>query len=241
MPTEFPLFSALPTELREDIWNLAIRPNYSGVHIFRVYGTFQDHQTLPQEAIHFSHNESPFRGRERDELGLAVPLPHKGLDRANKPSAKSISTSMMKKAFPTIKDTRHGKVYISKPVMGYYLSGGAPSYFTIKPMSDLFILRRDSLYFDLENIDQALSHDCAAFHQIMDLCHNALWPCIWLVDYNLKRKANAPPYKSGCFYAGDRKLIVVDFLEEDSRDHWDYINATKRREKTGLKLCSTLR
>lgn len=170
MPTEFSLFSSLPTELREEIWNLAIRPKYLGVHIFRVYNTNLDHETPPQEVIHFSRNKCC--RRERHELDLAVPLAGKELEGANDPSAKSMSAYMIDtglwtachesrvmviKAFPTIKNTRDGKDYL-KPEVGYYLSGGAPYYFTIKPMSNPFVLRPDSVYFDLEQIDPALSH-----------------------------------------------------------------------------------
>ncbi|ENH75507.1 hypothetical protein FOC1_g10005481 [Fusarium oxysporum f. sp. cubense race 1] len=128
MPTEFSLFSGLPTELREEIWNLTIRPKYLGVHIFRVYNTNLDHENPPQEVIHFSRNKSC--RRERHELDLAVPLAGKELEGTNDPSAK---------------------------------------------------------------------------------------------NYNLKRKANTPPYRNGLFYAGDRKLIELDFLGEDSRNHWEYI------------------
>ncbi|EMT71522.1 hypothetical protein FOC4_g10010027 [Fusarium odoratissimum] len=155
MSTEFSLFFALPTELRGEIWNLAIRPKRSGVHIFRVYSTYMDHETSPEEVIHFSANEASFYGHERCELSLAVPFPHKSLDGTNKDGARMTSSymidtglwtachesrSMMKKAFLTIKNTRHGKVYIPKPVMCYYHFGGARFYFTVRPMSDLFIL-----------------------------------------------------------------------------------------------------
>ncbi|KAK2690730.1 hypothetical protein QWA68_010585 [Fusarium oxysporum] len=209
MPTKLSLFSGLPTELRKEIWNLTIRPKYLGVHIFRVYNTNMDHENPPQEVIHFSRNKSC--RRERHELDLAVPLAGKELEGTNDPSAKSMSTymidtglwnacheskAMMIKAFPTIKNTRDSKDYL-KPEVGYYLSGGAPYYFTIKPMSDSFVLRPDSVYFDLEHIDPALSHgiwnvsieyqsewgqknydeghnggDCTAFQQIWQLCHN---------------------------------------------------------------------
>ncbi|WKT50800.1 2EXR domain [Fusarium oxysporum f. sp. vasinfectum] len=202
MPTEFSLFSGLPTELREEIWNLTIRPKYLGVHIFRVYNTNLDHENPPQEVIHFSRNKSC--RRERHELDLAVPLAGKELEGTNDPSAKN---------------------YL-KPEVGYYLSGGAPYYFTIKPMSDSFVLRPDSVYFDLEHIDTALSHgiwNVSIEYQSewgpknYDEGHNG-------GDYyNLKRKANAPPYRNGLFYAGDRKLIELDFLGEDSRNHWEYI------------------
>ncbi|KAF4495331.1 hypothetical protein FAGAP_8536 [Fusarium agapanthi] len=261
MPTEFHLFSALPTELRQEIWNLAIRPKEPGVHIFQVYGTYWDH--LTPEAIRFSHHKVRLRGRDRDELGLAVPLPHEGSACVNKPSAKSVSTymidaglwtachesmTMMRKAFPRPRSIECGKVRVPKPVMGYYISGGAPFYFTINPAHDLLILRPNSTDFSLEDSDQALSYfishigieyesdwgpqlyeenhndgECLAFDQILTLFESWIPRLPWLVDYNLKRKASAPPYDGICFYAGDRRLIQVDIWDEDARNHWDCI------------------
>ncbi|RKL44171.1 hypothetical protein BFJ72_g3904 [Fusarium proliferatum] len=178
MPTEFKLFSSLPTELREEIWKLAIRPNKSGVHIFRVYGTFDDYQTLPKDAIHFSADEYSFHGRSSDELGLALPWPDSGLACVNKPSAKSISTfmidaglwtachesrSIMKKSFLTVTNIpRYNKKYIYKSMMCYYLLEGAPSYFTVRPEIDLFLLRPDSTDFTLEYMGEALCHSGGA-------------------------------------------------------------------------------
>ncbi|EWZ85821.1 hypothetical protein FOWG_10912 [Fusarium oxysporum f. sp. lycopersici MN25] len=210
MPTEFSLFSALPTELREEIWNLAIRPKRSGVHIFRVYSTYMDHETSPEEVIHFSANEASFYGHERCELSLAVPLPHKSLDGANKDGARMTSSymidtglwtachesrSMMKKAFLTIKNTRHGKV----PYYHLYnvddALGHKALHVGIEYQSDWGPQFYDELQGDGE---------CPAFDQIQGLQHNVFAPCIWLVDYNLKRKANALPH-------------------EGSLGHWEYI------------------
>ncbi|KAH7219918.1 hypothetical protein BKA60DRAFT_647354 [Fusarium oxysporum] len=291
MPTEFSLFSALPTELREEIWNLAIRPKRSGVHIFRVYSTYMDHETSPEEVIHFSANGASFYGHERCELSLAVPLPRKSLDGANKDGARMTSSymidtglwtachesrSMMKKAFPTIKNTRHGKVYISKLVMCYYHSGGARFYFTMRPMSDLFILRPDSPYYHLYNVDDALGHkvlhvgieyqsdwgpqfydelqgdgECPAFDQIQGLQHNVFAPCIWRVDHNLKRKANAPPHEAyRCGFSWKKALRTTgstlnQFRMEtttnpQSTSRKCYMEASSMRKRSGLKLCSTL-
>ncbi|KAH7195973.1 hypothetical protein DER44DRAFT_814623 [Fusarium oxysporum] len=257
MSTEFSLFSALLTELREEIWNLAIRPKRSGVHIFRVYSTYMDHETSPEEVIHFSANEASFYGHERFELSLAVPLPHKSLDGANKDGARMTSSymidtglwtachesrSMMKKAFLTIKNTRHGKVYIPKPVMCCYHSGGARFYFTMRPMSDLFILVGTAIlrraYDELQG-----DGECPASDQIQGLQHNVFAPCIWLVDYNLKRKANAPPHEGECFYADDRKLIAFRMettTNPQSTSRKCCMEASSMRKRSGLKLCSTL-
>ncbi|KAF5592921.1 hypothetical protein FPCIR_5604 [Fusarium pseudocircinatum] len=265
MPTEFALFSALPTELREETWNLAIRPNKPGVHIFRVYGTFHGHRTLPQDVVHFSTDGYFFRGRSRDELGLALPRPDNGLTCPNKPSANSISTyvidtglwtachesrSVIKKAFLAVTDVpRWDRKYVNKSMTGYHLFEGVPTYFAVRPQIDLFLLRPDSTDFTIHCIDEALCHDfahigfeyqsewgrqlyeddhnrgeCLAFDQIAYLSSNASWPCIWLVDYNLKR------------------LMEVDFLDEDSRKYWEYIEPVPDGEyrKSSLYFAESL-
>ncbi|PNP74272.1 hypothetical protein FNYG_12321 [Fusarium nygamai] len=159
------------------------------------------------------------------------------------------------------------KKYVHEPMMGYYLSEGALSYFTVRPQIDLFLLRPDSTDFTIHCIDDALCHDfahigfeyqsewgpqlyeedhnrgeCLAFDQIACLSSNATWPCIWLVDYNLKRNSNAPPYNRGGFYAGDRRLMRVDFLDEDSRKYWEYIEPVPDGEyrKSSLYFAESL-
>ncbi|KAF5986403.1 hypothetical protein FBULB1_2466 [Fusarium bulbicola] len=252
MATEFHLFSALPTELRQEIWNLAIRPKEPGVHIFRVYGNHWDHQA--PEAVRLSYHEDQFRG-----WGLAVPLPHEDAACANKPSARSVSTymidmglwtacresmTMMRKAFPRPRSIKFGGLRIPEPVMCHYISGGAPLYSTIDTLEDLVILRSDSLGFQLEKNDCALSFhfwqigieygsdwgsqlyeynhhrgECLAFDELSNLSDHWNFQCQCLVDYNLKRKANAPPYDGLCFHAGNRRLIQVDFLDENDQNH----------------------
>ncbi|KAF5705128.1 hypothetical protein FGLOB1_8159 [Fusarium globosum] len=162
MPTEFHLFSALPTKLRQQIWSLAIRPKEPGVHIFRVY------------------------------------------------------------AFPRPRSIECGQVRVPEPVMGYYISGSAPLYFT-NPAHDLLILRPDSLGLNLEDIDQALSYRISCTSQ-----------GIWLVDYNLKRKANAPPSDGLCFHARDRRLIQVDIWGDGLLKHWEYIEPVPNIERSSF-------
>ncbi|KAI3579420.1 hypothetical protein IWW34DRAFT_833507 [Fusarium oxysporum f. sp. albedinis] len=257
MPTEFSLFSALPTELREEIWNLAIRPKRSGVHIFRVYSTYMDHETSPEEVIHFSANEASFYGHERCELSLAVPLPHKSLDGANKDGARMTSSymidtglwtachesrSMMKKAFLTIKNTRHGKV----PYYHLYnvddALGHKALHVGIEYQSDWGPQFYDELQGDGE---------CPAFDQIQGLQHNVFAPCIWLVDYNLKRKANALPHEAYRYGFSWNKALwatgstLNQFRMEtttnpQSTSRKCYMEASSMRKRSGLKLCSTL-
>ncbi|RBA21883.1 hypothetical protein FPRO05_00230 [Fusarium proliferatum] len=270
MPTEFHLFSALPTKLRQQIWSLAIRPKEPGVHIFRVYGTSWDHQS--PKAVHFSYSKDRFRELDCDELGLAVPLAQEAP--ANKPSAKSVSTymidaglwtachesmTMIRKAFPRPRSIECSKVRVPEPVRGYCISGSASLYFTINPAHDLLILRPDSTDLNLEGIGQDLSYrlshigieyesdwgqqrfderydkgECPAFHQILTLFESCTWQGIYLVDYNLKRKANAPPYDGLCFYARDRRLIQVDMRGEDILNKWEYIEPARCIEKSSF-------
>ncbi|KLP12561.1 uncharacterized protein LW94_10297 [Fusarium fujikuroi] len=270
MPTEFHLFSALPTKLRQQIWSLAIRPKEPGVHIFRVYGTSWDHQS--PKAVQFSYSKDRFRELNCDELGLAVPLAHEAP--ANKPSAKSVSTymidaglciachesmTMMRKAFTRPRSVECGKVRVPEPVMGYYISGSAPLYFTINPAHGLLILRPDSMSLNLEDIDQALSYrisyvgieyesdwgpqlfemhynngECPALNQISTLFQSCTSQGIWLVDYNLKGKANAPPSEGLCFYARDRRLIQVDIWGDGLLKHWEYIEPVPDIERSSF-------
>ncbi|KAF5560025.1 hypothetical protein FNAPI_4424 [Fusarium napiforme] len=266
MATEFHLFSALPTELRHQIWNLAIRPKEPGVHVFRVYGDYWNH--LAPEAVRFSYHKERFRGH--DALGLAVPLPHEDSACADRPSAKSMSTymidmglwtachesmTMMRKAFPRPRSIKLGRYRFPEPVMCYYISGGAPLYFTINPVDDLLILRSGSSEFHLEKEEYALNfkvsqigieyesewgpqlyeynHDrgeCLAFDELSNLFDAWHFSGLWLVDYNLKRKANAPPCEAS-FYAGDRRLIEVDFSNENDRNHWEYIEPVPDKDE----------
>ncbi|KAI1045013.1 hypothetical protein LB505_013344 [Fusarium chuoi] len=276
MPTEFHLFSALPTELRHEIWSLAIRPKEPGVHVFRVYDNYWVRQSA--EAVQFSYNKDRFRDRGCEELGLAVPLAHEGP--ANKPSATSVSTymidaglwtachesmTMMRKAFPRPRSIERGKVRTLEPVMGHYISGSAPLYLTINPAHDLLILRPDSTDLSLEGIDQDLSYrlshigieyesdwgqqrfdehhnqgECPAFSQISTLFERCTWQGIWLVDYNLKRKANAPPHDGLCFYARDRRLIQVDIWGDGLLNHWEYIEPVPDIEKSSFAFALEL-
>lgn len=180
MPTEFSLFSALPTELREEIWNLAIRPKRSGVHIFRVYSIYMDHETSPEEVIHFSANEASFYRHERCELSLAVPLPHKSLDGANKDGARITSSYMIDTGLWTachesrLMMQKHflQDPWLSPSWTGYYISGGAPAYITIRYNDDLVILQLDSL--ELEKWDDETVGRLQNIHDI-DIEYRAEW------------------------------------------------------------------
>ncbi|KAF5716681.1 hypothetical protein FMUND_6208 [Fusarium mundagurra] len=162
----------------------------------------------------------------------------------------------MRKAFPRPRSIKFGKYRFPEPIMCYYISGGAPLYFTINPVEDLLILRSDNSEFHLEKDEYALSfhlsqigieyesdwgpqlyeynHDrgeCLAFDELSNPFDTWNFSCLWLVDYNLKRKANTPPCDGLCFYAGDRRLIQVDFLDENDRNHWEYIEPVPDKDE----------
>ncbi|KAF5986402.1 hypothetical protein FBULB1_2465 [Fusarium bulbicola] len=257
MTTEFHLFSALPTELRQEIWSLAIsiRPRRSGVRVFRVFDPSQEPSIQPQDVPGFIHYCS-------HPLALGTPLPDKDFVSVTGESINDISTQvhdpelwntcqesrlMMKKAFVSLEAYGFDS-------MGYYLSGTAPFYVTLTDQGhSLFILRPDSLAFDLRRVYGAFSKTawvfgleyrpewgsqlyaeeqggemCLAISQIAVLSGAMDVGCVYLVDYNLKLKADAPcrpkPGDLGCYYARDRELVEVHLDRENERDNWEYIN-----------------
>jgi hypothetical protein len=72
MPTGFHLFSALPTELRLEIWKLAIavRPKPAGVRIFRVFDASEE-PSIRLEDMPGNRSYRPY------PLALGIPLPAK--------------------------------------------------------------------------------------------------------------------------------------------------------------------
>ncbi|KAF5580306.1 uncharacterized protein FSUBG_13419 [Fusarium subglutinans] len=258
MTTEFHLFSALPTELRQEIWNLAIsiRPKPAGVRVFRVFDASQEPsirlQDIPDYKPHKVHT-----------LALGTPLPDKDFVSITGESISDISTQvhdpelwntcqesrlMMKKAFVSLEGYNFDS-------MGYCLSGSAPFYVTLTDQGhNLFILRPDSVDFDLEDVFGAFSKTelafgieyrpewgsqlyaeeqggemCLAARQIADLGSDLDVGYVYLVDYNLKLKTDAsckrkPHDLRTRYYARDRKLVEMHLGHENERDNWEYIN-----------------
>jgi hypothetical protein len=120
------------------------------------------------------------------------------------------SRLMVREAFASVKEHGHASI-------GYYLSGSAPFYVTLTGQGhNLFILRPDSVECDLEDIYKAFSRTNLVFgieyrpewgSQLYDeeqggeICPaTALFTIlglqditgVFLVDYNLKLKADAP-------------------------------------------------
>ncbi|KAF5244802.1 hypothetical protein FANTH_7626 [Fusarium anthophilum] len=258
MPTEFHLFSALPTELRQEIWSLAIsiRPRRSGVRVFRVFDPSKEPSIQLQDVPGFSRYCST-------PLALGTPLPDKGFVSVTGESISDISTQvhdpelwntcqesrlMMKKAFVSLE----GYGFDS---MGYYLSGTSPFYVTLTDQGhSLFILRLDSLEFDLWRIYGAFSSKndlvlgieyrpewgsqlyaqeqggefCLAAWLIRALGPSTNFLSVYLIDYNLKLKADASSRRrrdvSFDYYARNRRLVEVGLEDSREREDWEYIN-----------------
>ncbi|KAF5244801.1 hypothetical protein FANTH_7625 [Fusarium anthophilum] len=173
----------------------------------------------------------------------------------------------MRKAFPRPRSIKFGRVCIPEPAMGYYISGGAPRYFTMNPLEDLLILRSDTSEFHLEKDECTLTfhvsqigieyeadwgqqlyvynHDrgeCLAFDELSNVFDTWNFHYLFLVDYNLKRKSNAPPHNGLCFNAGDRRLIKVDLLDKNDRNHWEYIEPVPDKdERSSFAFAKQLR
>ncbi|KAF5716682.1 hypothetical protein FMUND_6209 [Fusarium mundagurra] len=262
MATEFHLFSALPPELRQEIWDIAIaiRSKRPGVRVFRILDALQEPSVCLEDVPGFEYGA---------HFALGIPLPDKDIVSVNGGSISDISTHiyhqalwntcyesrlMMKKTFVPSK----GYVYGS---MGYYLSGSAPFYVTVtEQCHDLFILRPDSLEFRISDIYDSFSNTdiifgieyqedwgselytevqggeiCPAAELIKDIGSYMAPLAVFLVDYNLKLKADAsrrrkPRDLYTRYYARDRRLVEVLFHEEREREQWEYINPIPHEE-----------
>ncbi|KAH7240367.1 uncharacterized protein BKA55DRAFT_741373 [Fusarium redolens] len=226
MASAFHLFSALPTELRLQVWKDAIRPSRPGVQILRLRVPGSDDPVRPQDTIHFPRYPS-YRGLSRPNCCVAIPLWNKYLDGIDGGNDINISTYpidaglwtachesrlMMQKHF--LQDPWHYPSWT-----GYYISGGAPLYITVRYNDDLVILQLDSLELkkwndgtlgrlqDLHDIgieyrpewgidlyeEDEGGVEAPAFDKIWEL--GEYLHCgtrVWLIDHNLKRKVDAP-------------------------------------------------
>ncbi|KAG7000036.1 hypothetical protein FocnCong_v012269 [Fusarium oxysporum f. sp. conglutinans] len=133
--------------------------------------------------------------------------------------------------------------WLSPPWTGYYISGGAPAYITIRYNDDLLILQLDSLEF--EKWDDETVGRLQNIHDI-DIEYRAEWGIdfyeeddggdeadafdkiwwfgetvnlgtrVWLIDHNLRRKVDASPCyekRDGHFWA----LHNVSFYGADRK------------------------
>ncbi|KAL7766851.1 hypothetical protein ACKLNR_004767 [Fusarium oxysporum f. sp. zingiberi] len=234
MPTEFSLFSTLPTELRLRVWKDVIRPDLPAVHILRLRVPGSHVPVRPQDTIRFPRHPAYQRLLHLDDF-VAIPLWNRYLDGIDNDSDFNISTYltdaglwtayhesrlMMQKHF--LQDP-----WLSPPWTGYYISGGAPAYITIRYNDDLLILQLDSLEF--EKWDDETVGRLQNIHDI-DIEYRAEWSIdfyeedeggdeadafdkiwwfgetvnlgtrVWLIDHNLRRKVDAPP----CYKKRDR-------------------------------------
>ncbi|CVK95917.1 uncharacterized protein FMAN_16141 [Fusarium mangiferae] len=234
MPTEFHLFPALPTELRQEIWDLAIaiRPRRAGVRVFRVFDASQEPSIQLEGVPGFPPYRTP--------LALGTPLSDKDFTSVTGESISDISTQvhdpelwntcqesrfMMRKAFVSLKG-------YSFDSMGYYLSGSAPFYVTItKPGHSLFILRPDSLEFDLRDIYGAFSET----DLVLGIEYKPEWGSQLYgrdlssgkSDYRSRPGSNGSrprPEDLGCYYARDTRLVEADPDDERKEEHWEYID-----------------
>ncbi|KAF5716680.1 hypothetical protein FMUND_6207 [Fusarium mundagurra] len=216
MAPVFHLFSALPTELRLQIWKDAVRPDLPAAHILRVRVPGSDVSDRPQDTIRFSRRRYQYRSHPQSDDGMAIPLWNKYVEDINNGSDSNISSYlidagswtachesrlMMQKQFSSAG-------YRSIPSWkGYCISGGAPLYITIRCSEDLVILQLDSLDFedwdaetdgrldDLWNIGIEIidASEDDAFYKIYMFGEIVDRTRVWIIDHNLRRKTDAPP------------------------------------------------
>ncbi|KAF5244800.1 hypothetical protein FANTH_7624 [Fusarium anthophilum] len=268
MVSAFQLFSALPTELRLQIWKDAIRPRLPAAHFVRVRGS--DVPDRPQNTILFKRDLRVDQQLSHSDC-IAIQSWSRYLDGNDHGSDFDISAYLIDAGLWTA--CRESRLMMQEsflyrewhygPWVGYHISGGAPLYITIRS-NDLVILQPDELslgsfddetlgrlhelehigieyrpewgmarYEEDEESEQAFGFaDVLRFADVMRYA-----ACVWLIDHNLRRKVDAPPYVEGrttfrwvtrdvSFWAADRKFSSIDLenKNEDPLTHWEYIN-----------------
>ncbi|EWG48832.1 hypothetical protein FVEG_16337 [Fusarium verticillioides 7600] len=158
----FPLFSRLPPELREQIRKSAARPDKPGVQVFRVYDAEPDNPGNSNDIMRLSVTDPSqmqwgLTAYPPCPPRLALPLWNKYPDSVDDTSDHNISTYMLDGSLLTacqesrsmmkrLERNKTSRKHYDESRAGYYLSGGAPSYITIYPKTDLIILQFDDIF-----------------------------------------------------------------------------------------------
>ncbi|RSL73764.1 hypothetical protein CEP54_000134 [Fusarium duplospermum] len=160
MVRKFHRFPDLPWELRDMIWNFALRPNIPGVHVFKLYNKTTDHGVDRNVDVFDQHGS----------LRLAAPQNNKTSITRNRdnPSTYLIdgglwtackeSNLVMKRNFnhqkwkSLLKDTNHSPSELIEkgmdmPQTSYFTHhNGRQYFFTVLPHKDLFIFQPQNLW-----------------------------------------------------------------------------------------------
>ncbi|RKL44170.1 hypothetical protein BFJ72_g3903 [Fusarium proliferatum] len=167
MASEFHLFSALPTELRLQVWKYAIQPDLPAAHILRVRVPGSDVPDYPQDTIRFARRRYTHRLLPPPGVGVAVPLRSKYLCGIENDGNLNISSYSIDAGLWTA--CHESRLTMKKHLSsapwrypyfpswkGYYISGGGLMYITIRYSEDLVILQLDG--FDFDKLDEETLH-----------------------------------------------------------------------------------
>ncbi|RSL41833.1 hypothetical protein CEP54_015697 [Fusarium duplospermum] len=156
MAAVFHQFGDLPWELRDQIWNLAVRPACPGVHVFKLYNHKEAedlekmrHMVLDKDDAHVAHQ---LIIPDSDESDISTYLIDGGLWTACKESRHVMERRFIPNQKPEYKQLRLEE---DASATGYFIGHhGVPHYFTVLPHHDLFLFQvRDLAIIDWGQID----------------------------------------------------------------------------------------
>ncbi|KAJ3531655.1 hypothetical protein NM208_g8785 [Fusarium decemcellulare] len=281
MVVAFHRFGYLPKELRDHIWNLAIRPSCPGVHIYKLenaknrnknsfllaYYSTRYRLAAPScktPAIADESGESSDKMPSWRDNNISTYLIDAGLWTACQESRWAMARNFKDVQWPKLpgeydhlRTGWSGKLNMA--TLAYVPGGNCWSHFfhAARPHRDLFILQHPSLLVEWEKLDEelvfgsllgnyngklnlAFEYDSkwgvkiekakglfGIIYNIVDAVSflSSSVDKIWLVDYNLRRKHDAPAEEEGVtFYASDRKFTEVECdWEATSLKDWEYV------------------
>ncbi|KAF4470619.1 hypothetical protein FALBO_2485 [Fusarium albosuccineum] len=274
MAITFHRFGYLPKELRDHIWNLAIRPSYPGVHIYKLDDADDEHKGSVPDAYYRYCLAAP-----SCKMSAIVDESCETSDHIPSWRDNNISTYLIDARLWTACQEsrwimgRNFKFPQWPKLIGEYdpwpdelnatltyVPGGncwGHFFHAARPDRDLFILQHPSLFVKWEKLDEELIFgdllgerngkmnlafeydskwglETEKAKELFEIIYNLVDAAyflsgsvgkIWLVDYNLRRKHDAPAEEEGMtFYASDRRLTEVECdWEVTSLKYWEYI------------------
>ncbi|RMJ17079.1 hypothetical protein BHE90_004625 [Fusarium euwallaceae] len=143
MAATFHQFGDLPFELRDQIWNLAVRPACPGTHVFKLSnreeaGALDKMRQMVLDEDH-AYADHQLIIPDSNESNISTYLIDGGLWTACKESRR-----VMERRFSPVQKPEHRKLRLEEDASatGYFVGHhGVPHYFTVLPHRDLFLFQ----------------------------------------------------------------------------------------------------
>ncbi|KAM5354866.1 hypothetical protein ACJ41O_001512 [Fusarium nematophilum] len=234
----FHLFNYLPWELRNQIWNFAVRPGYRGAHVFRLYNP-QNHEhpdgninmLIPPSSypeLRDCRLAAPGGAKSWKDNNLSAYLIDGGLWAACKESRLVMERRFQcQKWRPLPRDDqeRRDRQRMPRektrdmPATGYFTGDdGVAHYFTVCPHRDLFILQpqdMNTINWGRPNLDIQIGSSWWGFHCLQNIAfeYNPEWGTQWADAFPPRRERDVIRQfvRMAIHLAGAPNIWIIDY------------------------------